>query len=337
MHLENAPEGCLLEYETLLGMEHPNQSEVQVRREITEGTSRFYLENRTEPHLQYHSSAKKVLLPMFQPMYNKFLLYECVIHPKVRKQVEQDGRIPLLISYLYKIGDVTQIRTLKLKRCDEVISIEHPNSVINHLTKQYCDDKQLNDVIEKTLMTPTEQSWSKLLSTTRKFVEGALRNNRPLDGYLASYEYILQTGDLESGMQLKEQCLSNHPDDQNVTTLINALQHMEQNDPARAIQLFDSIDKAFLIKAYIINVYKAVAMTSISQETSCFLLMRTLDLNPLLTEVYCMLASMYVVQNNHSNCWACWRAAKHINPHHYMLQKVFEVENSYISKHPQFF
>lgn len=265
--------------------------------------------------------------------YARFLAYFGGLHPRVRRDLLQDGHWPQQLWFSGDDGTRRQEVRITLRRASPVNGpppdlptacapdVDKPPSLV----VQWRRDRARG--VRPSLRLPVSYQ-----EEARRFQ----RDNRPLEAALTAIEMQLAVGRTDSVRQLIDETMAASSSDSTVTVLRNVLDALER-DPEAANKLLESLP-ATTKKSYVIGVLRAANLVRMKQYKSVTgLFADALLVNPGLIAVYRDLGDDFYGQFRMAWAWEAWDLARQIAPDTPLLTSVDDLERSLRRRFPDYF
>jgi tetratricopeptide (TPR) repeat protein len=167
--------------------------------------------------------------------------------------------------------------------------------------------------------------------------DAATAAGKMLDAALAHFTYALTTGDSgrEWLMQMRDQVQA----DTDANALAASLSAKNAEEAEKAIQTLSALRaKSQSPYAYLLDVFAANHQLALRHATDARQLFLTaLAANPYLTGAWFDLGKLYYSTFETEAAWACWDAARTLNPNHPFAKNIETMERQMVSDHPELF
>ena len=271
-------------------------------------------------------------------LFAKFILYECKIHPSIRRELTDYGRIPSLLSYRsVKMGDSTAVR-LELKSITGNPSADYmiPPGYRRQYYKMAPGDSVLGSLLLLS-QAPDHQPQSE--AEYAAVYRDAIQRQNYLDAHLARWEHRMQFCAESDAMRTVE-VPEARDDGGPYGKFMQAMKYYENKETAlKAIDLFDRIDRTGMRKGYCIDIFKAYAQRSAdSYEAVMKSMYRGFEGNPYLGGVLIDMGKWFEGSYEMQYAWDCWELARRCLPEGCDLMKQVAIyEQKLINEAGEFF
>ena len=267
-----------------------------------------------------------------RPMFEKFLLYTCCLHPQIRESIVSANRIPSVIKYNYSDFGQTQVNM----RLEPIKNIPQPGCAIPAgYTEPKNNPDGLAQIIRKVnaIKNPVEKLDKKDFI---RIAEDSLAKNDCLNAMLATLEYNLQTS--QSTNEEMARIFPAGKTDKRLETFIDNMAAGDKDTAEKSIKALESIDRKGLTRAHVIDIMIADAkMQTGDLEGAKKLFIKVLEINPYIAGVYKDLGDLYNQSFDTVSAWKCWDTARQLYPTHKMLEQITQYEKWLMDNFPEFF
>ncbi len=261
---------------------------------------------------------------------DKFLSLDKMLHPLVRRKVVSSMKIPKKITYRYYAGpEPTQV-TLELSGSGPRAALD---SIVPPEYKRVFDERNpLKNILphvfnDKSPIPRRSKEWyTAAISDARK-------KSQPLETLLLATEYLLETGDVKTGVDMMKQINADKPSDKDFHSYLSGQRFTDEATAQQNLDLLGSIDRSVLQHAYIIDIMIATGRRKLNDTAGAIkLLIGVLEKNPYIAGVYNDLGDIFYSSYDKATAWSCWDAARQLAPNHPMLTPIIELESGLVSK-----
>lgn len=167
--------------------------------------------------------------------------------------------------------------------------------------------------------------------------DAATAQGRLLDAALAHFTYALSTGD--SGRDWLMQTRDQIKDDPDATALAASLSAKDAEQASKAVQTLAALRaKSTSQYAYLLDVFAANHEVTLKHSTEARkLFLAALSANPYLTGAWFDLGKLFYGTFKTEEAWACWDAARALNPDHPFAKTIETMERQMAADHPEMF
>ena len=275
--------------------------------------------------------SKEQLIRQEVAYFERFLLYECRIHPEVRKDILAYRKVPQTLIYRYGLGHdrrETTLTMLSAKRIRDTV-----------FTDEMRDGSRppIGD-LEKLFVSAVENVAENALNPNdyRRMFTSSLRQSYFLDAMLTNVELYLQTGSsISRAVELLKPQLDIAP---NLDRFFSGLDTNTPEAAAESLRQLKEIDRTNVFRQHIIDISMANALRETDQYVAAEKhYLEALRSNPYLTGVYVDLGDLYYRMNLMPKAWSAWQMAQDLLPGHPMLDTVFERNAFLRERFPEYF
>ena len=275
--------------------------------------------------------SKHVIPKTYKKTFSRFLLYNCTIHPSIRTQIEDVGKVPS--EMFYSVTDAFG----QTKSTWTLISASVKKTDSSAVPGTYKPAYDPNDPLDVVLKRSLKQADAPTKNAAIESAEKAMAEGNPLDAFLALMEYGLQTDEKLLGHTRKiVQAGKNDPQ----FTLFVASQRQVRSKELmeKKVEMMDRIDRTVLSKGYVLDIFKANFITPLGRTGEAReLFFGVLGQNPFIAGVYKDLGDLYNQSWDMRGAWRCWDAARRLAPDHALLRGRVQAEKNLMKKYPEYF
>lgn len=277
------------------------------------------------------SEKTQELPPAYRAEYWRFLRYYAGGHPQVYASLKALNGVPQKITFtLTNMG--TETRDIVL---DAITSVADAPYSLEGLTRAAPDGEPYN-----TLTLLGADAAAKLVErseTTIKVRDAAIAQGQVLDAELSNMALLIMNGD---GASLAP-WLAQHRDailkDDAARSLSANLQPRDEAGVQSALQVLTELKKQPGNSAYMLDVFAGNILLPRDGKAGSEHLLAALKANPYLLGAWKDLGGYYYQTYRMDKAWACWDAARRVNPQHSMLLRITEIEKQLRTTFPEFF
>ena len=302
-----------------------------IRAKVIPSGAKRYSYNLDTDMIASLELSREHLLRQEVELFERFMLFECRLHPEIRKDMAVYRKVPQTLAYRTNVGSNRREVTLSLvsvKRVKDTVfakeAREAPRPFSGELESIYreaLDNAQQNAINGETY---------------RKMFDASLERGFYLDAMLITVEVYLQTGTpTTASMQKLRPYLDR---DQNLDRYLNGLDGSTPKSAAISLKSLEEIDRTNVFRQHVIDASTANALKYtnklVAAEKKYFEAIRA---NPYLTGIYVDLGDLYYRMNLMDKAWASWEVAQDLFPQHPMLDIVYE-RNAFLQESfPEYF
>lgn len=314
--------------EQLFSMSSPKEQTTIDQRHAGDGAEFFW----SKQILMKVSDKTQALPAGYQSEYWRFLRYYAGGHPQIYAALGSVQGVPEKVSLvLTNMSTETRGITLNTIRSEA----DAPYS-LEGLVLTTPDEAPY--ITLKLLGPDAVARLTERRETTEKARDAAIAAGHVLDAMLANMAIMIMTGD-QAGtsawiMQHREAIQS----DESARSLAASLQPRDQAAAQAAAQTLVDLHKQDLSSAYMLDVFLGnTRASSPDGQSGMDHLLAALSVNPYLLGAWKDLGGFYYQSFHADKAWACWDAARRVNPRHPMLLPVTEMETRLRTAFPEFF
>jgi tetratricopeptide (TPR) repeat protein len=168
--------------------------------------------------------------------------------------------------------------------------------------------------------------------------DGAFAQRHVLEALLANMGIMIMTGDATNTTAWIAQHRDAIQSDESARSLATSLKPPDQTAAQTAVQTLAELRKQPGSSGYVLDVFEGNALLSLHDgKNGADHLLAALAANPYLLGAWKDLGGYYYQSFQADKAWACWDAARRVNPRHSMLLPINEMENRLRTAFPEFF
>jgi hypothetical protein len=277
------------------------------------------------------SDETRPLASEYQPDYWRFLRYAIGGHPKIYADLEKRSGVPVLLQSLKPEATEKQI-TLRLTGVTNSKDVSYSLDGFTHVAP-----KREPYVTLQKIGRDGAASLAARTAAAKRDRDAAVAAGKMLDAALAHFTYALSTGDQDREWlaQTRDQVQG----DADARALATSLSPKNAEEADKAVKTLTALRaKTTSPYAYLLDVFAAnhqVALRHTTEARQLFL--SALAANPYLTGAWFDLGKLYYSTFETDAAWACWDAARALNPEHPFGKNIETAERQMVADHPEFF
>ena len=321
----------LFEEETIFGLESKDAKKQQIEDKVEDGVHRYVIGG--EPVVEY-SLTESNLPEQNKDMFGKWVLYEVMLHPIIRRSLLAGHKIPRLLKYRFKSRPDTIYVQLELKGMKE--NAQSGYSIPSDFGMTGGSEDELDRIIDgiRTKKTTPRLTEQQFIDTANK----AFEQGRYLDAMLTLLEYSLQTGEQSRAADEMRKVAPYAKTDKQMALFVNGTNMSSKEATQEALRSLDAIEREGLTRGHVIDIEKADAKMALGEtDAAKELFLKVLKINPYITGVWKDLGDASYQTYDTVTAWKCWDTARTLYPHHPMLQQVNQYEQQLLSTYGDFF
>ena len=322
----NPMEPALMEH--LFSLSNP-KGQTDLDRRHGGGATEFYWGN----HKLMSVSDKTRELPAgYQSEYWRFLRYYAGGHPKIYAQLATVQGVPEKVTFvLTNMG--TETREMSLK---EIHTDADASYSLDGLVPAQPGDPPYDTL--KLLGTDAVAQLATRTEKTAKDRDAALAQGHVLDALLSNMAILIMTGDGAATTTWTAQHREAIQNDESARSLTANLNPRDQASAKSAVQVLAELRKQPGNAGYVLDIFEGNELLSLRDgKGGADHLLAALAVNPYLLGAWKDLGGYYYQSYQADKAWACWDAARRVNPQHAMLLPVTEMEGRLRTAFPEFF
>ena len=275
------------------------------------------------------------------PMFEKFLLYSCQLHPAARVAAMAPARVPRVIRYrVVSLGDTTDVRLVLRDVQDRPGTTYELPAQLAALGTWAPFDSALAAAMEATRSGTAgcgarAGAWRE---NALAHAADALERGQALEALLACDE-IAMTGSADAPDELLKKIRKRSADDPRLGKFVTAVEKIEKRRPADALKLLQGIERTGLPTAHVLDVEIAAARRMSGDSDGArdgFL--AAVRANPCLTGAWVDAGSTFLSNYDPYDAWICYEMARVVAPAGCrLLQSTDALEQRLMREHPEYF
>ena len=267
----------------------------------------------------------------FQREYWQWLRYTVGGHPKIYVDLQKRSGVPDLVR-IVRTDVGQQLITFLLK---SVTSEPDAAYSLDGFTR--ADPARAPYPTLKKIASDARAGLTASVDAARKDRDSATGQGKMLDAALAHFAYALSSGD--SSTEWLVQVRDRMATDADARAFAGALSAKNPDQAAKAVKaLTDLRAKITSSYAYLFDVFTANHEGTLKHGTAAEkLFLSALSANPYLTGAWFDLGKLYYGTSRTREAWACWDAARAINPNHPFGKDIDTLELRMVADNPEFF
>ena len=313
--------------EQLFSLSNPKANTV-IEQRHTGGNREFFSGQHT---LVRVSEKTQELPPEALAEYWRFLRYYVGGHPQVYAALKSLNGVPQKITFvLSNMG--TETREITLNTIGRVADAPYS---LDGLMRTRPNEEPYNSL---NLLGP--DAAAKLAERTQATIKArddAIAQGPVLDAVLSNMALLIMSGD---GASLTP-WLAQHRDailkDDAARSLSANLQPRDEAGAQSALQVLTDLKKQSGNAGYMLDVFAGNILLSHDGKAGSEHLLAALKVNPYLLGAWKDVGGYYYQTYQTDKAWACWDAARRVNPQHAMLLRITEIEKQLRTAFPEFF
>ena len=300
------------------------------------------IDSRTVGTDTVYSWAKQPLMTVSQEVrdvsaatmsqYLRFLRYEVGGHPTILASIAKGKGIPERLTIVRSNMGI-ETRTLTLQNLAEQSDVAFSLEGFTRTTppgEPYATLKQLSS-------TPAADLQARV-SALRAERDAAFAAGQVFDGVLANSAVGLSTGQQDEVIAWIKSHVDQINAEGNTGRLMASLEPRDEASAKQAAEWLARIAKSDNPHSYVLSIFEANVRTNLKDgDSPDKLFLRALAVNPTITGAWIDLAKYYYGSFDAEAAWACWDAARALNPTHPFLQDIDRLEKKLRTDHPEFF
>lgn len=267
----------------------------------------------------------------YQAEYWRWLRYAIGGHPKVYSEMEKRSGVAELIRTL-RPGVADQVITLRLTNITN--AADAPYSLAGFTRT---DPKREPYLAIQKIGTDGPAGLAARSEAAKRDRDAATEQGRILDAALAHFAYALATGDNSRDWLMQTRDKLKTDPDAGIFAASLSVKNAEEADQAvknlSALRARTRSPYAYLLEVFAANHELSLKHTTDAEK----LFLAALSSNPYLTGAWLDLGKLYYGTFKTQDAWACWDAARSINPNHPFARSLESMERQMAADHPELF
>ncbi|MEO8314320.1 MAG: hypothetical protein ABI645_05940 [Pseudomonadota bacterium] len=267
----------------------------------------------------------------YLPQYWKWLRYRVGGHPKIYTALDSRSGVPELLKVL-RVDTAEKFVTLRLVSVTNGPDASYSLAGFRRVEPDREPFLTLGKV-PRDSRTTLKSSMSAVLADR----DAAAAQGRMLDATLAHLAYTNVTGD--GGAEWLGSVRDRIAADAETRALLSSLSAKTAEQGTKAVATLSALHgRTKSPYAYMLDVFAAnhhAALRHPAEAQNMFL--SALSANPRLTGAWFDLAGLYYTTFRTEEAWACWDAARAMNPDHPLRREIDDIERRMVADHPEFF
>jgi hypothetical protein len=315
--------------EQLFSLSNP-KGQTTIDQRHTDGVTEFFWGKQK---LMIVSDKTQELPPGYKAEYWRFLRYYAGGHPKIYAALSSLNGVPEKVTFvLTNMGTETREITLTGIRggADAPYSLEALAPAPRPDESPYGILKFLGPDAGARLAERAEST-----ATAR---DAAFAKGQILDAFLGNLAILIMTGDGAAMTAWASQHRDAIQGDEAARSLTGSISPRDQAAAKKAVETLEELHKQSGSAGYMLDVFEGNILLNMRGGTGgADHLLAALKANPYLLGAWHDLGGYYYQSFEADKAWACWDAARKVNPQHSMLKPVTEMENRLRTAFPEFF
>ncbi|NOZ21337.1 MAG: hypothetical protein GXP25_09640 [Planctomycetes bacterium] len=267
--------------------------------------------------------------------FAKFIAYECGVHPFIRRQLCSCGRLFQDLKTVARMGDAMRVTKLHIT---SVANVE-ATAVLVPADFRFGPEPGGSDPVLDIICSVRDGTAKRPDITSadlRARTEKAIQEKHFAQAMVYFFQNMLQFG-VEDKELLKK--ISDAAGKDEEFLLINlGLRRNNKAQARRALFALGAIDRSTLENDYILDVYKADALSTAGRvKESKWLLINVLRQNPYLAGAYKDLGGILFSEYDMPGAWRCWELCLKLCPGYSLLRKFEYYQERRRKRFPDFF
>lgn len=277
------------------------------------------------------SDASRPLPGEYQREYWRWLRINFGGHPKIYTELKDRSGVPELLRIVRADKGVTTV-TLRLKSVTNSTAAMYTLEGFSRSTpsaEPYLTLRHLDGDASAALAAK--------IAATRRDLESSIAAGKGFDAFLAFMALTNSAGDAAG--PLPPQATDLFRSDANVKAVAAVVQARSKEEAENAVKTLTELrGETTANHAYILEVFTANHELDLrrTQDAERHFL-SALAKNPYLTGAWFDLGNLYYATFRTPEAWACWDAARALNPRHSLRQRVDAMEQRMLTERPEFF
>jgi len=268
-------------------------------------------------------------------VYARFITYECSLHPSIHRKLCQEPRLFKSIREVAHMGDARRVTVLELS---EVASVQPADKLVPDGYRLGPEPGNTDPVLAIicSVVNGTAKRPDMTPGKLRGLIDGALKEGHYGQAIVYYFQGMLQFG--EEDIELLQKISDAAGNDPEFLLFNVGVRRNSKAQAERAIFALDAIDRSKLKSAWVLDVYKADALSTAGRIwESKALLIKTLRTNPHLAGAYKDLGGILFSTFDMPGAWRCWETCLRLCPKYPLLQRFGYYQERRRKRFPDFF
>jgi hypothetical protein len=268
----------------------------------------------------------------YQDEYWRFLRYYAGGHPKVYTALKSLNGVPDKVTFvLTNMG--TETREIRLNTISS--TADSPFSLDGFVRAR--PDEEPHSTLQ-VLGPDAAAKLAERMEATMKVRDAAIAQGPVLEAVLSNMAMLIMSGDGASLTAWIAQHRDAIQSDDSARSLSANLEPPDQAGAQKSLQVLTDLNKQSGSAAYMLDVFEGNTLLGLRNgKAGSDHLLAALKLNPYLLGAWKDLGGYYYQSFRTDKAWACWDAARRVNPQHSMLLRITEMEKQLRAAFPEFF
>lgn len=322
----------IFDIESLFGIVIPNSTEQPIMENKRGDNYDYTLNNQIVVECKFSSNP---LTEQEGALFEKYLIYMCYLHPKIRKKIIAKKQVPQYLRYTIKTIPGTISTEMNLVK---VITEQRDSYVIlSDYVKVYSITNKVLASIVNDVMSGKSSVKRLAREDFYKIADELQAKGNYFDAMLSILEYSLQTGDSASE-KMREIISAADDKDERLRTFSQIPNPKDKESALEALKAHHSINREGLTHGYIIDIMIGdIEMMTGGSNKAKESFLNVLKENPYIAGVYKDLGDVFNSSYDTVSAWQCWDIARFLYPDHKIMQQINEYEKWLVDNFPDFF
>lgn len=268
----------------------------------------------------------------YQSEYWRFLRYYAGGHPKIYAALASVQGVPEKITFV-----LTNMQTETRQITLNAIHTE-PDAAYSLDGFAPLSPNQAPYGTLKLLGPDAAAQLSKRAAAVVRDRDTALAQGQVFNAVLANMALLFITGDSTGTTDWLEQNRDRVQSDQSAQALVASLGPKDSNSAPAAVQALAMLRKQPVAYGYVLGIFQGNTLLGVRDDKAgAEHLLAALAVNPYLLGAWKDLGGSYYQAFQAEKAWACWDAARRVNPQHPMLLQITQLEDQLRTGFPEFF
>jgi hypothetical protein len=314
--------------EQLFSLSNP-KGNTHIEQRHTDGAVEFF---SGKQQLMTVSDRTRELPPGYQAEYWRFLRYYAGGHPKAYAALSPVNGVPENITFvLTNMG--TETRGIALNSIAATPDTRYSLEGLTHAPPDQEPARTLN-----LLGADAPAKLAERMDTTVKARDAAIAQGHVLEAVLFNMALLIMRGDgtsLAPWLAEHREAIQN---DESARLLSASLASQDPASAPKVLQTLTGLHDQSGNAGYMLDVFEGNTLFSMRDgKSGADHLLAALKVNPYLLGAWSDLAGHYYQSYEVDKAWACWDAARRVDPQHKMLLRITEMERQLRTAFPEFF
>lgn len=326
------------ELESLFGIlsAKPMTDKLDVR--VKDGKTVFYLNDKEE--VASFSLSDINLESDLAKMFNKFILYNCNIHPIIAKKLASEQKIFSYLKFRF-INNFNDIASTAIYELENETINPKAISIPSNYTEYYSSFEKLNNILIRSYDLKKRMGKNEYFS----LIDNLIQEHKYIEAFLTNIEYITMYYNPDNKEEFNKFTeimrefikASNH--ENKLKELINFSVNTQSKDQlSKGVELYQELKKSNFNRNYVLNIPIGTLYVNTKEYSkAAYYYFEGLNANPFMAEAYYGLGAIYYNQYYTKRAWECWNYILRFATDTKVVKAVYEYINYLHKNFPEYF